>query len=178
MSVKKKKIDDAILRVYLIEYEGITYFKKAHSIANDPQVRHIFERLLDIKKEHLRKLEEGFKKLGKSPPSMTEKQHTGAYPLDDIQKAECYVCGHTTEIGDIPESCPRCGASHHAFEKEITMRKAWKIAESGSHTALKVLKEIEKQVNAKIKPMISRQVQLEKVLLDEARKELEVMRKK
>ena len=88
------------------------------------------------------------------------------------------MCGYGVESGEVPESCPRCGASRYAFEKEISLRKAWELAENGSRTTLKILADAEKEATPAVRPIIARQMQLEQRLLDETRKELEALREK
>ena len=71
----------------------------------------------------------------------------GIYPINVVAKVECYVCGFVAETKAMPNNCPNCGAARYAFEKEISLSKAWEIAseagrksatlfgESAAHTA-------------------------------------------
>src|SRR2546428_2662181 len=71
----------------------------------------------------------------------------GIYPMNVVAKVECYVCGFVAETKAMPNTCPNCGAARYAFEKEISLSKAWEIAaeagrksatlfgESAAHTA-------------------------------------------
>ena len=176
MSARGKKTDLAIARVLQAEKEGVVFFETAHAAANDPRVREVFARLLNTKKESLRSLEEGLKEARLQLPE-SKGEAPRVYPLDDIQRRECYVCGYSTDNESIPDSCPRCGASRYAFEKEITVRKAWELAESGSRVTLEILSDAERQAEAEVKQILARQIQLEQSLLNETRKALESSRK-
>src|SRR5207245_9212755 len=60
----------------------------------------------------------------------------GIYPMNVVAKVECYVCGFVAETRAMPNTCPNCGAERYAFEKEISLSKAWEIAaESGRKSA-------------------------------------------
>lgn len=172
MSARVRKTDNPIARVLQAAKEGVVFFERAHTAANDPRVREVFGKLLNIKKESLRSLEENLREARLLLPEM-EGQPPRIYPLEELQKKECYVCGYSTDLEMIPESCPRCGALRYAFEKEITVRKAWELAESGARITLEILSEAEREVEAKAKPVLAKQIQLEQRVLNETRKELE-----
>jgi len=172
MSARGRKTDNPIARVLQAAKEGVVFFESAHTVANDPRVREVFGRLLNIRKESLRSLEENLREARLQLPE-TEGQPPRIYPLEELQRKECYVCGYGTDLETVPESCPRCGASRYAFEKEITVRKAWELAESGARITLEMLSEAEGEVEAKAKPVLAKQIQLEQRVLDETRKELE-----
>jgi len=172
MSARGKKTDNAIARVLQAAKEGVVFFEKAHTAANDPRVREMFGRLLNIRKESLRSLEESLKEAHLQLPE-TEGQTSRIYPLEELQKKECYVCGYSTDVEAIPESCPRCGASRYAFEREITVRKAWELAESGARITLELLSEAEKLAEENVKQVLAKHIQLEQSILNETRKELE-----
>jgi len=158
--------------VLQIEREGVSFFEKAHVLVGDPRVREVFDKLAEAKREQLRSLEENLKALNVHAVAK-EEQKGLAYPFADFEKAECYVCGYSTGVTEIPESCPRCGASRFAFEKEISLRRAWEIAEEGSYSALKILGEAEKDSESMVKHVLAEQVNLEQKLLEEARRQLE-----
>src|SRR2546427_12655869 len=52
----------------------------------------------------------------------------GIYPINVVAKVECYVCGFVAETKAMPSTCPNCGGARYAFEKEISLSKAWEIA--------------------------------------------------
>jgi len=172
MSARGKKLEDLLARVFQAEREGVAFFEKAHSVANDPRVREVFDKLLNIRKESLRSLEESLSEARLQSPG-AKGQPSSIYPLEEIQKKDCYVCGYSTDIEAVPESCPRCGASRYAFEKEITVREAWEFAESGSRNTLDILNDAEKHAESTIKQVLAKQIQIEKSVLDDTRKELE-----
>jgi ribosomal protein L37E len=176
MSARGKKTENPISRALQAAKEGVEFFERAHIVANEPRVREVFGRLLDTKKESLRSLEENLKEARLQPPE-AEGKLPRIYPLEELQKKECYVCGYGTDSETIPESCPRCGASRYAFQKEITLEKAWEMAESGSRVTLEILSEAEREAEAKVKPVLAKQIQLEQRILNETRKELESQRK-
>ncbi len=173
MSTRVRGSADSVAKALQAEKDGVAFFEKAYSVSNDPRVRGVFERLAAAKKVHLRNLEDGLRDLHMAAAG--EARHSTAYPFADILKTECYVCGYGVESGEVPESCPRCGASRYAFEKEISLRKAWELAENGSRTTLKILADAEKEATPAVRPIIAKQMQLEQRLLDETRKELEAL---
>lgn len=163
-------------RVLQIEREGVSFFEKAHVLVGDPRVREVFDKLAEAKREQLRSLEESLRALN-VPATAKDDRKSLAYPLADFEKAECYVCGYSTGLKEIPESCPRCGASRYAFEKEVSFRRAWEIAEEGSDSALKILGEAEKDAEPTVKHILAEQISFEQKLLDEARRQLEQAKK-
>ncbi len=161
-----------------LEKDGMIYFDGAHKLVDNPRLREVFKKLADAKREQLKNFEDDLKSLNVSLSEVVgEAQPTSAYPLLEVQRAECYVCGHTVNIATIPDSCPRCGASIHAFEKEMGFKRAREITEAGSRTILTVLGEAEKEADEKLKKVLGRQIQIEQQLLDQARKELEIIGK-
>ncbi len=171
------KVEGPLRKVSLalqLEKDGAIYFDRAHKLVDNPRLREAFRKFAESKREQLKNFEDGLKSLNISPQEMAEKaQPTSAYPLLEVQKAECYVCGHTVDIAMIPDSCPRCGASIHAFEKEMGFKKAKEITEAGSRAILTALGDAEKEADEKLKKVLTKQIQIEQQLLDKARKELE-----
>ena len=176
MSARGKKTDNPIARALQAAKAGVVFFERAHTVASEPRVREVFGKLLSTKKESLRSLEENINEAHVQLPE-AEVQLPRIYPLEELQKKECYVCGYSTDADMIPESCPRCGASRYAFEKEITVEEAWELAESGARVTLEILSEAEREAEPGVKPILAKQIQLEQRVLDETRKELESHRK-
>src|SRR3989442_12829133 len=95
------------------------------------RVKVAFEELGRHKKDQLARLEgvagSGVKDAAVMP---------GIYPINVVAKVECYVCGFVAETKAMPNNCPNCGAARYAFEKEISLSKAWEIAaEAGRKSA-------------------------------------------
>ncbi len=174
MSGQGMKVSDALQRILRIERDAVMFFEKIHRIAYEPIMRDLFEKLTIVKREHLKMLEEGMRGLGndvlKTEPSA---ELEIIYPITELEKAECYVCGFMTRVDAIPDACPRCGASKYAFEKEITPKKIWEIAQKGSHRVLKLLDEVEKEAGAKTEHVVNGLRRLEQRLYDEALRELD-----
>ena len=172
----RKRSDDwkraASLAVQL-EKDAPVFFEMAKGLAGDPRVREVFGMLAEAKREQLRKFTDDLKSKGVSlPPVAKAVKLPAVFPIADFQKAECYVCGYSVEIAAIPDSCPRCGASKYAFEREIDPGRALEIAESGSHATAGLLRDAEKGADERLKPVIARQLQMEQEMLEEARREL------
>jgi len=165
------EIVNIFARVLQAEKEGLAFFERAGLIANDPRVKDVFERLAKTKREHLGALEEGFRNLDVRPP-LTGAKGPPLYPLSEVEKAECYVCGYAAETDVVPDYCPRCGASRYAFQKEFSLRTAWEIAEAGIRGSIDILVEADRVADARLKQLIQRQIALEQGLLEEARREL------
>jgi hypothetical protein len=172
MNVRGRKTENQLARVLQAAKEGVVFFERAHALANDPRVREVFGKLMNTRKERLRSLEENLGEASLQLPE-AEGQSPRIYPIEELRKKECYVCGYSTDLDTIPESCPRCGASRYAFEKEITETRAWELAESGARITLEILGEAEKEVEASVKPILAKQIQLEQRILNETRKVLE-----
>ena len=109
---------------------------------------------------------------------LADQQIQSPQVLAELQKIECYVCGYSIGHEVIPESCPRCGASRYAFEKDITLRKAWELARSGMTATLGILADAQKESEGRMKDVLSRQIDIERNLLSDMRRELEGIRAK
>lgn len=103
--------------------EGVSFYDLAHVAAADVRVKVTFEDLGARKRSQLDRLEAlvGLEARKAAPAP-------GFYPIADVSKLECYVCGHVLDTQARPAQCPKCGAAGYAFEKEIALSKAWEIA--------------------------------------------------
>ena len=115
--------------------EGVTFYDLAHVAAADVRVKIAFEDLGVRKRTQLEKLEAlaGSEARSAAPAP-------GFYPIADVSRLECYVCGHILETQAHPAQCPKCGAAGYAFEKEITLAKAWQIAGTAARKTAEFLR--------------------------------------
>jgi len=142
LTSKGGKESDALARAFGALVEGLTFYDLANVAVAEMRVKVAFEELGRHKKDQLARLEgvagSGVKDAAVMP---------GIYPINVVAKVECYVCGFVAETKAMPNNCPNCGAARYAFEKEISLSKAWEIAaeagrksatlfgESAAHTA-------------------------------------------
>ena len=159
------------------EREGVVFLEKVQGLATNPKVKVLMARLAKTKRQHLRVLEDSLKQASISMHE-DEVRRAEVYPLADLQRIECYVCGHSIGHEAIPESCPRCGASRYAFEKDITLRRAWELAQSGMTATLRILAEAQKESGNRIGDILARQIDIERNLLNEMREEMEGFKEK
>jgi hypothetical protein len=106
-----------------IVLEGVTFYDLAHLAVADTRVKSTFEDLGRLKRSQLARLE-----AATGPNARAAVQSPKIYPLDVVEKVECYVCGHIADTRSMPSVCPSCGAARYSFEKEIALSKAWEIA--------------------------------------------------
>jgi len=175
MVARKKGKISLLTEALQAEREAVEFFGRSQTVTQDPSVRQIFEKLTKEMKLHVKNLEEIMEKLDLSAPEL--KAPSGFYPISDLQRAECYVCGYAADAESIPESCPRCGASRYAFEKEISGKKAWEFAEKGAVAILRMLGEAERGADARMRSMMAGHIRLEQQFLSEARKQIEALKK-
>jgi len=131
LTSKGGKESDALARAFGALVEGLTFYDLANVAVAEMRVKVAFEELGRHKKDQLARLESvagsGVKDAAVMP---------GIYPINVVAKVECYVCGFVAETKAMPNNCPNCGAARYAFEKEISLSKAWEIAaEAGRKSA-------------------------------------------
>ncbi len=123
LTSKGGKESDALARAFGVLVEGLTFYDLANVAVAEMRVKVAFEELGRHKKDQLARLEgvagSGAKEAAVMP---------GIYPINVVAKVECYVCGFVAETKAMPNTCPNCGAARYAFEKEISLSKAWEIA--------------------------------------------------
>src|SRR2546427_149118 len=100
------------------------------------RVKVAFEELGRHKKDQLARLESV---AGSGPKEAAVMP--GIYPMNVVAKVECYVCGFVAETKAMPNTCPNCGAARYAFEKEISLSKAWEIAADAGRKSATLLGE-------------------------------------
>src|SRR2546428_7739398 len=142
LTSKGGKGSDALARAFGALVEGLTFYDLANVAVAEMRVKVAFEELGRHKKDQLSRLESVAGSGAKDAALMP-----GIYPMNVVAKVECYVCGFLAETKAMPNTCPNCGAARYAFEKEISLSKAWEIAaeagrksatlfgESAAHTA-------------------------------------------
>ena len=126
MSARRNVSASSIADALQAEDEAVDFFEQVQSATRDPRLKETLQELARQKREHAMSLRDMIKKLDIEIPERRGKPKF--YPLAELQKVECYVCGHAADSKSIPESCPRCGASKYAFEKEIGIKKMWEMA--------------------------------------------------
>jgi len=132
LTSKGGKESDALARAFGVLVEGLTFYDLANVAVAEMRVKVAFEELGRHKKDQLARLEgvagSGAKEAAVMP---------GIYPINVVAKVECYVCGFVAETKAMPNTCPNCGAARYAFEKEISLSKAWEIAaDAGRKSAI------------------------------------------
>ncbi len=132
MTSKGGKDSDALARAIGAVVEGLTFYDLANAAVAEMRVKVAFEDLGRRKKVQLATLE------GVAGPNAKDAAvMPGIFPIDAVAKVECYVCGYVAETKAMPSQCPNCGAARYAFEKEISLMKAWQIAaETGRKSAI------------------------------------------
>jgi len=132
LTSKGGKESDALARAFGALVEGLTFYDLANVAVAEMRVKVAFEELGRHKKDQLARLESVAGSSAKDAAVMP-----GIYPINVVAKVECYVCGFVAETKAMPNNCPNCGAARYAFEKEITLSKAWEIAaEAGRKSAI------------------------------------------
>lgn len=132
MTSKVGRETDALGRAIGAVLEGLTFYDLANAAVAEMRVKVAFEELGRRKKAQLARLEAVVGPNAKDAAVMP-----GIYPIDAVERVECYVCGFAAETKAMPNQCPSCGAARYAFEKEIALAKAWEIAaETGRSTAV------------------------------------------
>jgi len=132
LTSKGGKESDALARAFGALVEGLTFYDLANVAVAEMRVKVAFEDLGRRKKDQLAKLESVA-----GPGARAAAVMPGIYPINVVSKVECYVCGFVAETKAMPNNCPNCGAARYAFEKEITLSKAWEIAaDAGRKSAI------------------------------------------
>lgn len=162
---------DALAKAVGATLEGLTFYEFAHVVAADTRVKVTFEDLGRRKKAELAKLEAV---AGKAAKEVSVRP--GIFPLDSVSKAECYVCGHIVETGQMPEQCPKCGTARYTFEKEISLAKAWEIAGEAARKSAAFFRELKSQAGPDGKSVLDELAKMEDALATEAGQELAELR--
>ena len=123
MTSKGGKESDALARAFGALVEGLTFYDLANVAVAEMRVKVAFEELGRRKKDQLARLENVAGSGARAAAVMP-----GIYPMNVVATVECYVCGFVAETNAMPSNCPNCGAARYAFEKEISLSKAWEIA--------------------------------------------------
>ena len=148
MSAHAQGLDPLAVAVGAV-VEGVTFYDLAHVVAADMRVKVTFEGLGRRKREQLSRLEAKVGgEVARAAPA------PGFYPLADVSRLECYVCGHTIDTGTKPAQCPNCGAAGYAFEREITLAKAWEIAAAAARKSAALFRELAGRAHGDGKPLL------------------------
>ncbi|HEX9340882.1 MAG TPA: hypothetical protein VF992_06910 [Thermoplasmata archaeon] len=130
------KASEALARAIGALVEGVTFYDLANAAVAEVRVKVAFEDLGRRKKAQLARLESVTGRSAKDAAILP-----GIYPMDVVSKVTCYVCGYVAETKAMPNQCPNCGAARYAFEKEITLSKAWEIAADAGRKSAAVFRE-------------------------------------
>lgn len=151
--------------------EAVSFYDLAHLVAADVRVKVTFEDLGSRKRKQLERLEAlaGSQALQAAPGP-------GIYPLETVSKADCYVCGYTVDTANLPNQCPRCGAARYSFEQEITLSKAWEIAETTARKVSELYRNAALKSSGAAKGLLESLASEEEELAAEAEKEIAELR--
>lgn len=149
MTSKGGKESDALARAIGAVVEGITFYDLGHVAVAEVRVKIAFEELGRRKRVQLAKLE-----AVAGPTAKDAAILPGIYPLEVVAKVECYVCGYAAETKSMPSQCPNCGAARYAFEKEITLTKAWEIAADTDRKSARLFREAAAHADARVKAVL------------------------
>ncbi len=163
----EKPFETSLGTVLKLERDGAAFFRRANTVAADPRVRQLFDRLARQREEDVHLIEDAIATAGLRPPAATG--HT-PYPFEAVSKVECYACGYVTD--EIPTSCPKCGAARYAFEKEFGKSTVWEIAVGTGRAVVGELESAVPRATGGLRSALETLLGREKALLREAEGEL------
>ena len=165
------KASEAVARAIGALVEGVTFYDLANIAVAEMRVKVAFEEFGRRKKAQLAKLDSVTARTARDAAVLP-----GIYPMDVVSKVECYVCGYAAETKAMPNVCPNCGAARYAFEKEITLAKAWEIAADTGRKSAALFREAAAHADARIRAVLEELAREEYGEAAQADRQLEELR--
>jgi len=165
------KASEAVARAIGALVEGVTFYDLANIAVAEMRVKVAFEDFGRRKKAQLSKLEAVTARTARDAAVLP-----GIYPMDVVSKVECYVCGYAAETKAMPNVCPNCGAARYAFEKEITLAKAWEIAADTGRKSAVLFQDAAAHADARIRAVLEELAREEDGEAAQADRQLEELR--
>lgn len=155
---------------------GVDFYSKASRVAANPQTRLVFQRLAQGKEAQVQFLRDQARALGGPSAGIKARKRSSAppaiYPLSTIEPLVCFVCGQELKDAAIPAECPSCGASGYAFEVDINVAHAVRMALESEEKHLEYLSQASRALsNGEAKRLLKHLSEMEKSFVTNLKKE-------